>query len=584
MKTHLTLTLTDPIAHVIEARLTLKCDKEQSLTLALPRWIPGSYFLRDFAKHIAKLSAVDEKGNAIELVRLDLSRWQLNAPVGEVHINYELYAYDASVRANYFCPNYAFINPAASALYVEQWRNEPYNLAIESPEAVQDWQIYTTLPPHPSRLTQNYQAKNYDDLIEHPLLIGHGVVIDWQVANMPHRMVLIDEAPLSDIDSAKIIEDLTAICSAQHQFWGNPPYPNYLFQVMVSHDAYGGLEHNNSTALMISRASLPRINQALNKAYEDYLGLCSHEYFHAWLVKRIKPDVLLKPNLQDAVLTPMLWVFEGFTSLYDDWFLLRSGRINTTQLLARWSDTITRTLVTKGGEHQSLSDSSIEAWIKFYQQNENSANSQISYYTRGAVVALLLLSELTKHGKHLDDLLKIWWYQWQQTDYKGLNNQNLTKDLQNLCPQVDWHTWLDKQILMPNPNIVAKLTEALASLGLLLTTTEKPSLGCKLAEETNALIVKQVIINSPAHQAGLQVGDEIIAINDWRVRTNTHIEQALETWASKQTKTAINITLNHKGFLQRIVLLPTQETINYQLTLNESAPIWLKNENHHDPK
>lgn len=240
--------------------------------------------------------------------------------------------------------------------------------------------------------------------------------------------------------------------------------------------------------------------------------------------------------------------------------------------------------MTKGGEHQSLSDSSIEAWIKFYQQNENSANSQISYYTRGAVVALLLLSELTKHGKHLDDLLKIWWYQWQQTDYKGLNNQNLTKDLQNLCPQVDWHTWLDKQILMPNPNIVAKLTEALASLGLLLTTTEKPSLGCKLAEETNALIVKQVIINSPAHQAGLQVGDEIIAINDWRVRTNTHIEQALETWASKQTKTAINITLNHKGFLQRIVLLPTQETINYQLTLNESAPIWLKNENHHDPK
>jgi predicted metalloprotease with PDZ domain len=584
MQTKLTLKLIDPIAHLIEAKLTLVNDKAQSLTLALPRWIPGSYLVRDFAKHIAKLSAVDGQGNEIELVRLDLSRWQLNAPVGEVHVDYELYAYDASVRANYFCPSYAFINPAASAIYVEQWRNEPYTLAVELPTLAQDWQVYTTMCPHASSIPLHYQAKNYDDLIEHPLLIGNGVVIDWQVADMPHRMVLVDEAPLSDIDTAKIIEDLTAICSAQHQFWQNAPYPQYLFQVMVSHDGYGGLEHNNSTALMTSRASLPRRNQSLTKTYEDFLGLCSHEYFHAWLVKRIKPDVLLKPNLQDAVLTPMLWVFEGFTSLYDDWFLLRSGRINHKQLLVRWSDSISRTLVTQGGEHQSLSDASSEAWIKFYQQNENSTNSQISYYTRGAVVALILCAELVKHEKHLDDVLWLWWNQWQQADYKGLSHKFLIQDLQSLCPKVDWHAWLHEQVLMPNPNIVAHLTKGLTNLGLSLTATEKTSLGCKLAEEANALMVKQVTIDSPAHQAGLQVGDEIIAINGWRVRTSAQIEQVLERWISKQTEMAFNITLNHKGFLQQTVLLPTRETINYQLSLSEAEPLWLKNENHHDPK
>jgi predicted metalloprotease with PDZ domain len=578
MQTKLTLKLIDPIAHLIEAKLTLINDRPQNLTLALPRWIPGSYLVRDFAKHIAKLSAVDEQGNPIDLVRLDLSRWQCQAPVGDLHINYELYAYDASVRANYFCPSYAFINPAASAIYVEQWRDEPYSLTVELPALAQDWHVYTTMSPSPNAL--NYHVNNVDELIEHPLLIGKGLVIDWQVADMPHRMVLVDEAPLSNIDSAKLIEDLTTICSAQHRFWGNPPYPNYLFQVMVSSDGYGGLEHTNSSALMTSRASLPRLNQTLSKAYEDYLGLCSHEYFHAWLVKRIKPDVLLKPNLQEAVLTPMLWVFEGFTSLYDDWFLLRSGLIDHPKLLARWSDTITRTLVTKGGKRQSLADSSVEAWIKFYQQNENSANSQISYYTRGAVVALMLCAELVKNDMHLDDLLKLWWRQWQQYDYKGLNHHLLMKDLQSLCPQVNWQTWLDEQVLMPNPNSVTQLTEALASLGLSLTATEKPSLGCKLAEEASTLIVKHVTIDSPAHRAGLQIGDELIAINGWRVRSNLQVEEILHNWQAQPQTLALNITFSHKAFLQQSVLLPIQETVSYQLSLNDTKAnhLWLKNE------
>ncbi len=582
MQQQLLLNLSDPIAHLIKAQLILICDDAASITLALPRWIPGSYLLRDFAKHISKLVATDEQGNNLPLIRLDLSRWQLDAPTGRVTLHYELYAYDASVRANYFCPSFAFINPAATALYVEQWREQPYQLSVQAPSVNHNWQVYTTLG---NSITDeygfgDYHALNYDDLIEHPLLIGKGVVMDWQVGNVPHRMVFVDEAPLIDVNITRIIEDLTAICSAQHRFWGNPPYPNYLFQVMVSSDGYGGLEHNNSTALMTNRVSLPRFNQAVTKAYEDFLALCSHEYFHAWLVKRIKPSVLIRPNLQDAVLTPLLWVFEGFTSLYDDWFLYRSGRIDVIKLCSRWSDSITRTLITKGGENQSLADSSIEAWIKLYQQNENSPNSQISYYTRGTVVAILLLAELVKQGKHLDNLLSLWWQQWQSANYQGISEASLQQDLQRICPMVNWSSWLEQQVNQPNPDVLTHLQDALTTLKFLFAAKEAATIGAKLSEEQGRLLVKQITSNGAAHQAGVQVGDELIAINGWRISTDAQLEQMLQSWL-KNTYMALNITINHKGVLSSIVLIPSVETISYHCSIaeDEASKVWLNGRN-----
>jgi predicted metalloprotease with PDZ domain len=580
MQQQLTLSLFDPIAHQLKACLVIDNDAAATLTLALPRWIPGSYLLRDFAKHITQLVATDAQGNQLTLTRLDLSRWQLDAPAGKVFVNYNLYAYDASVRANYFCPSYAFINPAATALYVEQWRDQPYQLSVQTPSFNHHWQVHTTLGTGETdeHGFGDYHATRYDDLIEHPLLIAKGDVIDWQVGDIPHRMVLVDEVPLTDVNTAKIAEDLSAICSAQHDFWGNPPYPNYLFQVMVSADGYGGLEHTNSTALMISRANLPRQNHPVGKPYEDLLGLCSHEYFHAWLVKRIKPSVLLKPNLHNAVLTPLLWVFEGFTSLYDDWFLYRSGRIDAIKLCSRWSDSITRTLTTTGGTSQSLADASTEAWIKFYQPNENTPNSGISYYTRGAVVALLLLVKLHQHGKHLDDLLQLWWQQWQSPNYQGLSEAALQQDLTRVCPLVNWSNWLDQQVNQPNPEVLTQLQEALATLECYFTAKEIATIGAKVSEENNSLIVKQVTSNSAAHRAGLQVGDELIAINGWRIRTTAQLEQRLQNWLLKDDIMALNVIINHKGFLSGVVLMPSVEATSFHISVmeTESTRVWLK--------
>lgn len=554
---HLQLELLDPVAHLLKATLVIQSAQTQTLTLAFARWIPGSYLLRDFARHIIGLSATNAKGDSIELTRLDLSRWQFKAPAGEVHIHYQLYAYDASVRANYFCPSYAFINPAATAFFIEEWRDHPYQLSLRPSPQHSSWQVDTTL----TQVNCDkdgfglYQATNFDDLIEHPLLISAGKRIDWMVDDMPHRMVFVDEAPLSDIDENRLIADLTAICSAQHDFWaGKKPYDRYLFQVMVSQDGYGGLEHNQSTALMTSRKSLPRYINHDSAAYEDYLGLCSHEYFHSWLVKRIKPHNLIQPIFHDAPITPLLWIFEGFTSLYDDWFLFRSGLIHYPALLKRWGDTLTRTLTTQGGQWQSLAQASEEAWIKFYQPHENSANTTVSYYTRGAAVALLLWQQLAQQGQHLDDLLKHWWQQWQNNDYQGLSPSALIDDLTNICPSTNWAEWLDRIVHEPTPDLIQQLSQALAYLGVQISEENTFSLGVAW-QENNGIWVKQVSNNGPAHRAGLQVGDELIAINGWRINQKSHID----TWLQNAQANAqpLQLTINHKGYLQTHWIMPT---------------------------
>lgn len=580
---HLTLSFPDLTAHQINAQLVLTLDKAQILTLQLARWIPGSYLLRDFAKHLSIQSVTDEQGRTLPLERLDLSRWKLDAPAGQVIIQYALYGFDASVRANYVCESYAFINPTATALFVENWRDQPYQLTLLAPESQPDWQVHTTLASQvvDTQGFGHYVAEHYDDLIEHPLLVGDAVVVDFDACGIPHRMVLVDEAPLEAIDQQRLINDLSAICTTEQVFWQHNQHPlpfnRYLFQVMVSHDGYGGLEHTNSTALMTSRASLPRLNQKATKTYEDFLGLCAHEYFHVWLVKRIKPEGLIRPQLDDAVISPLLWIFEGFTSLYDDWMLLRSERIKPADLLARWSDSLTRTLTTTGARQQSLADASREAWIKFYQPNENSANSQVSYYTRGMATALLLLAELHQHGVHLDSLLHRWWQDWQAYPNQALTPAKVMHYLQTLCSHVNWPLWLTQYVEQPNPSLAEQLALQLPQLGLVLTAKLQPSLGVKLAEEQGALMVKQITSHSPAHLAGWQVGDELIALTNWRVRNNMQVEQQLAIWQANHNTPPLMATLNRKGYLITTPIQPTLMASAYELAaINESSLTWLK--------
>lgn len=582
---HLHLTLADPVGHLLDARLTLSLSAPQTLTLMLPRWIPGSYLLRDFARHLQDLRASDHQGHALPLERTGLGRWQLQAPAGEVRIDYRVYAFDASVRSCLFTPAYAFLNPAACALVVEDWRDDAYELTlapVEHPTINAPWQVHTTLPTVDTdvRGFGHYRSDTYDQLIDHPLLIGDGVILDWESAGIAHRMVLVDERPPQLLDVARLTQDLNAICTSQHQFWrGQPLFSRYLFQVMVTPSGYGGLEHSDSTALMTSRNSLPSSGRTDSKAYEDFLGLCSHEYFHAWMVKRIRPQVFHRPNLQEAVLTPLLWIFEGFTSLYDDWFLYRSGRIGCDALLARWSDTFSRTLAQGGGAHQSLSDASIEAWIKFYQPHEHSPNSSVSYYTRGAATAFVLLAELVRHERHLDELLSLWWQGWQQHPEVGMTSESLLADLHTLVPDNDWHGWLATHVNQPNSQLLTQLIEACHTLGLQVQQLEggtlkaggQPNLpvdlGMRLAEEGNRLLIKQVRLASPAHSAGLQVGDELLGVEGERLTQLSQLENWLQRHCARldETSPPLALTLSRQDHLIKRQLIPAPMALGWQL-------------------
>ncbi len=578
IKQHLHLSIADASAHLIQAELILSLDQDTSLTLALPRWIPGSYLLRDFAKHIQHLCAVDAQEQPIALYRTSISTWHLDASAGEVRIRYQVYAFDQSVRACYVTQGYAFINPAAAAFYVMEWRDHPYHLTLHDSIA-SGWQVFTSLARQQVDVSGfgHYLAKDYDDFIEHPILMGHGRIMSWQSAGIAHQMVLVDEAPIERLDAERLITDLQTICEQQQRFWGNPaPYSHYLFQVMVTTDGYGGLEHSNSTALLISRDSLPYQGQGSHKGYEDFLGLCSHEYFHAWMVKRIRPQVFIRPNLQDAVISSLLWIFEGFTSLYDDWFLFRSERIGSQQLLTRWSDTLSRALLTQGIAVQSVADASREAWIKYYQPTENSINSQVSYYTQGASLALALLCELVAQGKHLDDLLHLWWQAWQSAPQQGMKENQLSQDLNQLAEH-DWADWIEAWVEQPATQLAEHLRQRLPILGLRLSETIEPQAGWKVSLQQGKLLVKQVLLNSPAHLAGVQVNDEIIALNQWRCDSTTQLEQHMTQCASNNSQMSVMVA--RKGYLTTLSMTLISSVLAYQLQFDHedhSHLAWLK--------
>lgn len=571
---HLTLSILDANTHLIHVALVLSFDQPTTVTLALPRWIPGSYLLRDFAKHLQNLSAIDNDGNPIPLYRTSVSTWSLTARAGSVRVSYQVYAFDQSVRSCYVNARYAFINPASMALYVEEWRDIPYHFSMAQPLAIpnsqqDNWQVFTTLTPKAVNTLGfgHYSANAYDDLIEHPLLMGQGVVMTWLSAGIEHQMVLIDEAPLEHIDTDKIASDLQAICQQQQDFWGgSAPYSRYLFQVMVTTDGYGGLEHANSTALLTSRDSLAYLGRPNHKQYEDFLGLCSHEYFHAWMVKRIRPQALIRPNLQEAVITRLLWIFEGFTSLYDDWFLFRSGRIGSHRLLERWGETLSRALLTQGIAVQSVADASREAWIKYYQQTENSINTQVSYYTHGATLALTLLCELVARGKHLDLLLTHWWQAWQASPQQGMKEDQLDADLTALSAG-NWTTWIERLVDRPYPDLNHYLSAQLPTLGLCLTPELAPQAGWKLKQEHGKLIVKQVLRNSPAQTAGIQVGDELIALNQWRCHRLERVEEMLTQLAQHHPQTIICLVAR-KDYLVELSLALTITVIAYKLNFD----------------
>lgn len=511
------LQVADADAHVFRITCTVHQPDPAGETVALPAWTPGSYLIRDFARHIVALTASAD-GRPLPVAKTHLDTWRAAPPRGtrELVFTYELYAFDLSVRGAYLDRRRGFINGAAAWLRVLGRESVACDLDIERPTA-SDWQVATTLPVvrTPRDGFGHYRAADYAALLDHPIELGPLTRCAFDVDGTPHELVVSGGAS-SDLD--RLTRDLTAICRAQHAVFGGPrPFDRYLFLLTVVDDGYGGLEHRDSTALIAKRDDLPRHGLgAPDAGYQSLLGLASHEYFHAWHVKRLHPADFDDLDLQAAQPTELLWLFEGFTAYYDDLGVCRAGCIAPADYLKALAATIERVLNTPGRSRQSVAAASYDAWIRLYRPDENTANSTVSYYAKGALVALALdltLRDDSDGRIGLDDVMRALWQRFGDRT-AGLTEAEVlaTVDAVAAKPRSALlRRWVHGTDDLPLARLFARV-----GVRLDLRRELGSALGATLdAKGTDARLAR-VRPDGAARQAGLAAGDTLIALDGLR--------------------------------------------------------------------
>jgi predicted metalloprotease with PDZ domain len=540
---HYQISSRDPASHYFNVSLTIPKPDNAGQQIRLPNWIPGSYMIRDFSRHIVSLDArVGSK--VLEITQLDKSNWQVEATDQEITIEYLVYANDLSVRGAHLDNLHGYFNGCSVFLDVVGQSESPCTVQIDkpSPDYCKEWKLATAMPRHSGSEFGfgQFEAENYDELIDHPVEMGCFKQIRFEACGVPHDMILTGRF---ELDEDLLAHDLKLICEHHIRFFGEPaPMPYYQFQTLVVGSGYGGLEHRASTSLICARDSLPQKGQTkMSDGYRDFLGLCSHEYFHTWNVKRIKPAVYQTGGLQREVYTGLLWAFEGITSYYDDLALLRCGLIDEATYLELLAQTVTRVARGKGSRRQSAYDSSFNTWTKFYKQDENAPNAIVSYYAKGALIALcidLKMREISDSKVSLDDVMRELWKRWKHNQ-KGVGDDDIQAIILELTND-SWRIELDDWIQAANELPISKLLENMGvdshfrssfnqkDLGGKLIEEESPlvSFGAHVQEVDNMLNIIKVEEGGAAQLSGLSAGDSVIAINGLKV-SQTKFEDAL---------------------------------------------------------
>ena len=522
-----TIRPSNPAAHLFEVTCSVGNPDPAGQRFSLPAWIPGSYLIRDFARHIVAIRA-EAGGKAVRLDKLDKHTWQAAAlkKPGPLTVICEVYAWDLSVRGAHLDQTHAFFNGTSVFLCPLGHEAAPCLIDIQPPRGKDyaGWRVATALEPargekqaagrHAFGL---YHASNYDELIDHPVEMGSFTLASFKACGVPHEVAITGR---HDCDLARLTADLKRICEWQIRFFGEPaPMARYVFLVTAVGDGYGGLEHRASTALLCSRNDFPAPGmQGMTESYRTFLGLCSHEYFHTWNVKRIKPASFTPYDLNRENHTTLLWAFEGFTSYYDDLALLRCGAIELKDWLELTAKTISAVQRGPGRLRQTLAESSFDAWSKYYRQDENTPNAVVSYYAKGALVALALDLTLRTGSKgrcSLDDVMRALWQRHGQTGI-GVADDDIRLIAEELSG-LKLKRFFDAAVHGTSELPLKKL---LAEFGITLSWEKenaRPSLGIKTSSEGNEVRLATVFDGSPAQAAGLSAGDLLLAIDGLRV-------------------------------------------------------------------
>lgn len=578
----------NPKAHLFKVELTIEQPDANGQLLRLPTWIPGSYMIRDFAKNIVTLSA-EANGKTIASKKIDKSTWQLEPVDAKVTVTYEVYAWDLSVRSAHLDQTHGYFNGTSVFLEVCNQADNACSVEIIAPEGdlYKNWRVATSLALDGAELYGfgRYRADNYDDLIDHPVELADFTLATFEACGVPHDVVLSGKH-FADMD--RLCRDLKKICELHINFFGQPaPMERYVFMTLVVGDGYGGLEHRASTSLICNRGDLPHAKdgEKVTDGYRTYLGLCSHEYFHTWNVKRIKPAKFTPFDLSQEVHTELLWAFEGITSYYDDLGVYRSGLIPKTSYLELLSQVISRVHKGSGRTKQSVTASSFDTWTKFYKQDENAVNAIVSYYTKGSLVALALdltLRKLSANKVSLNQLMKKLWQNYQATG-KGIGETEIQELASELAAQ-DLGDFF-QQALYSCEDL--PLAELLAHFGVDLkwraedTATDfggkpasqdcpTPYLGTRMKGNEIALVIE----DSPAQTAGLSAGDTLIAVGGLKLKSG-ELNKALMNYMPNESVTIHAFRRDElMTFEVKLGSAPTN-TCELLITDEEKASQWL---------
>jgi predicted metalloprotease with PDZ domain len=511
-----TIGINQPQRHLLDVTMTINAVDVATLLVQMPAWTPGSYLLREYARNVRGFRA-DSAAGPLSARKQDRLTWAIEtAGASSVTVQYQVYGYELTVRTNHIDHTHAHIIPAATLMYVPGRELRPAHVQIVAPAG---WQIATGLDPLPAAELPTFVASDLDQLIDSPFEVGLHQRHEFTVDGKPHALVVWGHG---NEDPARLVADTQRIVETERDFWGGLPYRHYTFFLLLAGpNAGGGLEHRNSTSLL-----LPRHIFRPRKSYDRFLSLTAHEFFHVWNVKRLRPAPLGPFDYTRENYTRLLWMMEGITEYYTDLMLVRAGLMTADRYLERLAEDLVTLQTTPGRAQHSLSDSSFDAWIKFYRPDETTPNTTISYYLKGAMAALVLdmaLRERTGGAKSLDDVMQ-YLYTTYPIEGPGIPEADgMQQALQAVAPG-EWESFFTRYI-----EGVEELPfdQALQTVGLRLKWGYKdsgesqdvpqPKLGARVKPADGRLQITHVLDGGAADAAGLAPADELIALDSWRI-------------------------------------------------------------------